>query len=129
MIKKQIKRSLRLRLKILATQSYTRGDLDPKKVESIARILKRSQLRQYLRAIKKLEESRKVVVVFSRFDDFKKEGLKKTFAKLYPDKKIVFEEDKSLIVGVKVINNDEIFEFNLNNTLDNLSSYIQETYD
>lgn len=121
MTKKQIKK--------IANKSYTRGSLDTKKVESIARLLKRSELKEYLRAIKALEERSKVVVILPRLDDLKREDVKKTFVKLFPNKRVMFEEDQSLMVGVKIINNDEIFEFNLNNTLDNLSSYIEESYD
>lgn len=116
-------------IKILAIKSYTRGNLDPKKVEGISKLLTRADLKNYLRALKTIEANKKVYVFVPSLEKFKKEDLKKAFGKMFPQKKIVYDEDSSLMVGIKVINNDQIFEFNLKNTLDDLSSYLENQYD
>jgi len=40
--------------------------------------------------------------------------------------RIEFLEDKSLIAGIKLIDNDNIYDFNLKNTFENLVSYINQ---
>ena len=48
---------------------------------------------------------------------------------LFPDKKIVRRIDPSLMVGVKIIENDMLYELNLKNTLEKLISQIENSYD
>ena len=43
---------------------------------------------------------------------------------IFPDKKIVLKEDKSLIAGIRIIDKDTIYDFNIKNTLENLVKYI-----
>ena len=121
MTKKQIKK--------LAIQSYTRNNLDAKKVSSIARFLKRGDLKDYLRALKSIEANKKVLVFIPNMESFSKSDLQKTFGKMFPNKKILYEEDPSLLLGVRVVNNDQIFEFSLKNNLEDLESFIENQYD
>lgn len=121
MTKKQIKK--------LASFSFIRNNLDSEKVNNIARFLKRSDLREYLRALKSIESRRKVVVLIPNLSQLKKSNLQKTFGKIFPGKKILYEEDLSLIAGVRVINNDQVFEFSLKNTLENLDTFLENQYD
>jgi F0F1-type ATP synthase delta subunit len=55
-----------------------------------------------------------------------KSGLAKEFKRIFPDKRLEFSEDKSLIAGLKLIDNDIIYDFNLKNTFENLVSYINQ---
>ena len=55
-----------------------------------------------------------------------KTNLSKELKKLFPDKNIKFFEDKSLIAGLKLIDNDNIYDFSLKNTFKNLVSYINQ---
>ena len=54
MTKKQIRN--------LATSSYTENQLDNKKVNRISKILNRSELKQYIKAVKIVEKSKTVTV-------------------------------------------------------------------
>lgn len=121
MTKKQIKK--------LANLSFTRNNLDANKVRRIARFLKRSDLKEYVRALKSIEANKKVHVLIPNLSQLKRSDLQKTFGKIFPDKKILYEEDPSLLVGVRVINNDQVFDFNLKNTLENLGSFVENQYD
>ena len=47
-------------------------------------------------------------------------------SKLFPEKSIQFKEDKSLIGGIKIIDNDLIYEANIKNTLENLVTFINQ---
>ena len=41
-------------------------------------------------------------------------------------KNIQLKEDKSLIAGIKIVDNDLIYESNVKNTLENLVSFIKQ---
>lgn len=103
--------------------------MDAKKVNSIARSLKRADLKEYLRALKTIEAQRKVLVFIPNLSEISKSDLQKTFGKIFPNKKVLYEEDPSLLLGVKVINNDQIFEFSLKNNLEDLNSFVENQYD
>lgn len=111
-------------IKKLAYLSYTKNTLDIKKVNKIANTLTRSELKEYIKAIKLLEKGGKIILLMPKITG--KESLLKEIKRIYPAKKILIKEDKSLIAGIRVIDNDTIFDFNLKNTLQNLVSYVNE---
>ncbi|MCL4354100.1 hypothetical protein M1349_01355 [Patescibacteria group bacterium] len=115
-------------IKSLVLQSYTKEVLDQKKVTRIAKLLKRSDLKSYIKALKGLEKEKTVTVVLPDIK-MKKKDLDKQFKLAFPNKSINYETDESLLVGVKIINNDLIYEFNLRDTLKRINSYIIERYD
>jgi len=111
------------KLKILVAESYKNDVLDSNKIYGIADLLTRSELKQYIGALKD-HENKKNVIVLTSF------CLKdKRFEKLFPNKKIVYKKDPSLMLGVKVVDNDNVYQFNLKNALDNIISYITKAYD
>lgn len=112
------------KINYLVSQSYKEDSLDVNKVNAIAALINRSSLKKYLSALKRKEKTNSVVIV-SPFDNGEKEVFKKTF----PNKKIVCRTDPSLITGVKIIDNDIVYELNLKNTLNSMIDHIQETYD
>lgn len=111
MNKKQIKQ--------LAIQSYTKDNLDSKKVRLIANRLTRSELRTYVKFLKSYENQKKVTVFTP-----KSVVNNRNFSKIFPNKKIVFETDPSLLVGLRVVDNDNVYELSLKNTLEDLKSHI-----
>jgi F0F1-type ATP synthase delta subunit len=114
MTKKQIRN--------LATASYTENQLDNKKVNRISKILTRSELKEYIKAVINLEKSKTVTVYSSKISAG--ESLKKDIGKLFQNKKIIIKEDKKLIAGIKIIDNDNVYDFSVRNNLKNLVSYI-----
>lgn len=109
-------------IKNLAVASYNGKLLDVKNVTRIAKMLSRGELKRYIKFLKALERSKTVKVIMS---DLKSKSLLiKELKNKFPNKKIEFSEDKSLIAGLKIIDNDNIYDFNLANTLENLVSYI-----
>ena len=111
-------------IKNLAMASYTNDALDGKKVNRIIKLLSRAQLKTYVTFLKHLEKSKSVKVIMSKLDT--KRGLTKDLQKIFPNKKLEFLEDKSLIAGLKLVDNDIIYDFNLKNTFENLVSYINQ---
>lgn len=112
-------------LKQLILISYKNGDLDNQNISQIADKLGRNDLKQYIKALKNAEKLRNVYIE-SPFEMSKEllAGIKNSF----PDKKIVGIKNESLLLGAKVIYNDDVFEMNLKNSLDGIVENI-ENYD
>lgn len=109
---------------LLALASYKGKNLDEKKVNTISSFLSRGDLKKYINALKNLENNKKLIVSTpSGSSDAK------SFEKLFPDKKIVFKRDPSLLLGISIIDNDIEYEFSLKNSLDKILTYIEKEYD
>ena len=108
-------------IKQLAVASYTNNKLDQTKVNKIIKNLSRLDLKKYIKAIKNLEKQ-KVVYVYSSIKLNKLNA--QEFKKIFAQKEIVFLEDKSLLAGIKVVNNDIVYENNLSNNFENLVNYL-----
>lgn len=101
-------------LKELVQASYTKDVLDSKKVEQIAKLLSRHDLKEYIRAIKLSEKARTIHLVLPKTSVYNKND----FAHLFNGKKVVVEEDPSLLLGVKVIDNDSVYDMTLKGNLE-----------
>jgi len=108
----------------LVAQSYKQNDLDEKKVNKIAALLSKSDLKRYINGLK-LQDMKKSLIVSTPINN---QDLKK-FQKLFPNKKIAFTKDPSLMLGIRIVDNDMVYEFTLKNTLHKIISYMQENYD
>lgn len=117
MNKKQIKQ--------LAAESYKGINLDPVKAEKISNLLKREDLKQYIKFLKDFERKNSVIVTLPKEPNTQDQ---KVFKNLFPDKKILYNVDKSLVLGARIIDNDIVYETSVKNTLDNLLNHIS-TYD
>ncbi|OGH06047.1 MAG: hypothetical protein A2W22_03940 [Candidatus Levybacteria bacterium RBG_16_35_11] len=118
----------RKQFKLLAQGSYTRGKLDVKKVKQIAKLLKPSQLRQYVKELKKIEEKKVIRVVVPNKEMISKNNIL-LIKSAYPKKTVLIEEDPKLILGIKLIDNDLIYDLNLRNNLENINEFIIDRYD
>jgi F0F1-type ATP synthase delta subunit len=116
-------------IKKIALASYTKNQLDSKKVKRIVSFLTRNNLKQYIKELKSLENQKTISIITPYSNKKTQTDIKNKFAKFYTDKKIVMNTDPSLILGVKIINNDLIYNLNLKDTLDNLNLHIKEQYD
>jgi hypothetical protein len=111
-------------IKKLALESYTKDKLDFKKVDRIVKHLGRSDLKLYIKAIKNYEGSRTVTLLLPSISD--KISFVKEIEKLFPNKKIIIKIDESLIAGIRIIDSDNVYDFNIQNTLENLVSYVNQ---
>lgn len=112
-------------LKQLVLISYKSGELDNTVVSQIADKLNREDLKQYIRALKMAEKLRNVYIE-SPFELSKK--LTASIKNTFPDKKIVSVKNPSLLVGTKIVYNDDVFEMSLKNSLEAIVENI-ENYD
>lgn len=108
----------------LVLESYSRNALDQKKVYKIASLISKSDLKKYINGLKLIEKKKNLIVStpFNNYDLAK-------FEKLFPNKKIILKKDPSLMLGVKIVDNDMVYEFTLRNSLDRIVSYIKQNYD
>lgn len=112
----------------LVKESYSGSNLDLKKVNKIQKFLKRADLKLYIRGVKNLESKKTVTVVVPN-EDNKKNIDEKIIKKMFPNKKINYKTNPSLVIGARIINEDRVFDFNLENSLGNILEYIEKQYD
>ena len=108
-------------IKQLALASYVNGKLNETRVNRISRNLSRAELKKYVKALIRLNQQQKVYVSVAKSI---KQIDKNLFEQLFPGKEIIVTEDKSLIAGIRIVDNDMIYEQSVKNNLDNLLSYI-----
>lgn len=113
-------------IKELVLASYTNGNLDPKRVERVTRLLNRTLLKKYIKALKNKETFNSVSVDSSYELD---ERDKKEFETVFPKKNLTFNIDPSMISGVKITNGDIIYEMSVRGALDQILEKIREDYD
>lgn len=112
----------------LVLESYTGEDLSAKKVEKLTEGISRKDLKMYIRALKNWERKTSVEILIP--DEKYKKNLNLNLIKsLFPKKKIKYNIDSTLITGVKIINQDMTYDFNLKNTLENIVENIRKQYD
>lgn len=114
MTKKEIKK--------LVLASYTKEKLDVKKVNKIIKFFTKSDLKKYINYLKLSEKSKNIIVEVSNLSE--KSKIMKEVKKMYPDKNISIKENKNIIAGIKITNNDIIYEANLKNNLENLVAFM-----
>lgn len=116
MTKKQIRN--------LVQASYSKNMLDIKRVNRIIKLLSRADLKEYIKGIKAFEYNKKISIFVPNLSIVG--DLKKELTKLFPNKIIEVKEDKTLLAGVKIIDDDDVYDFNLRNNLKNLVLYINQ---
>lgn len=110
-------------LALLVERSLTGNSLDDKKVTRIANQLSRKQLKVYIDGLKRWIQKNTVIVESARKVSKETQG---EYKALFKDKNVVFRINPSLIVGTKIIDNDNIYALNLQNTLANIQRHITQ---
>lgn len=109
----------RKEIKLIALKSFVKNNLDPKKVKLFSSKMTRKQLRDYIKYLKFYDARSKITVVVPDLDKIKKTDLK-VFTKFYSEKKVIFKEDPSLLLGVRIINNDLVYDLNLKDSFEDI---------
>ena len=104
-------------IKKLAEYSYTKNGLDRDKIAKITKKLKREDLKVYIKDLKTIE-AKKTVTITLPSDDGVRE-IKDHFTKIYPDKRLIFAIDPSLLSGVRIVDYDNEYELSLKGFLEN----------
>jgi hypothetical protein len=96
----------------LVEASYTKGQLDRKKVERVAKYLTRADLKKYIRGLKLVEKANTISLVLPDSKLYNKSLLGSV------KKQVKVLEDKSLLLGIKVIDNDTVYDMSLKSNID-----------
>ncbi len=113
-------------IKQLANASYTGKDLDQAKASRVVKLLNRKELKEYLRLLKKQEQQNSIRVESAYSLDSEQMTL---LQNLFPSKKMFYTRDASLLLGLRVIDNDIVYNFNLADSLKSIEKLIEENYD
>ena len=113
-------------IKKLAEQSFTTGNLDIKRIKRIIALLNKKQLKTFIKFLKKLENE-KVLWVFTPMDKVENK-ITERIKSMFPGKKIEYVKDPSLIVGLRIVDEDMVYEFNLGDSLDSMVTYLKRSY-
>jgi F0F1-type ATP synthase delta subunit len=112
---------MKKKLEELVQASYQDGKLDEVTVKRIADKLNRHMLKLYISLIKQAEKKKVVFVTTPKpLSGTDREKLKS----LFPKKKIIEEIDPSMIGGIKVVENDEAFDMDLNRTFHDIIRFV-----
>ena len=110
-------------IKKLVLASYSNKILDGKKVNKIVKLLTRAELKMYIKRLKIVEKEKTVIIVLPKISSKK---ATKEFQSIFPGKQVLLKEDRNLIAGIKIIDNDQVYESNIKNNLNNIISYISQ---
>ncbi len=113
-------------IKILAEKSYNnKGILDKTTATKIANRLSRADLKEYIKALRAIEQKNTVTVVLPS-PKAKNSDLEKEIRAKFAGKNISYEIDPELLAGIKIIDNDLIYNFNLKNTIERVINHINK---
>lgn len=110
----------------LVLLSYKNNQLDAKKVDEIAQSLNRRDLKAYIRALKLVEQQKKVYIALPNTNLYN--TTKREIQKVFSKKELVFTEDPSLLLGMRLVDNDMVYEMNLQNTLESILEDLSQQY-
>lgn len=110
----------------LVIASYTKNRLDEKKVEKIAHLLSKNDLKAYIRGLKLEEQKHKIYLALPTKTVYNK--ARKEFEETFEGKEIIFTEDPSLLLGLKVLDDDMLYEVSLAEKINQLTKSVEENY-
>lgn len=109
-------------IKKLALASYTKSNLDYSLVKKFIKSLNRSELKEYVKTLKNIENRKSVIVTVVDIS-FTSDVIKK-IKSIFKGKRVLIKEDKSLIAGIKISDYDMVYELSLKNKIDKIISFI-----
>lgn len=108
----------------LVDYSYSKGKLDENRVFTIAKTLSRRDLKVYIRALKLAEQKHKVYIAVAKRSVYNES--KKMFKGIFEGKEIILQEDPSLLLGARIVDNDIVYDFTLKERLESIADQIDE---
>jgi hypothetical protein len=112
------------KIKQLAVDSFTNNQIDESKAKKISRLLDKPSLREYIRVLKLIEQKKTIILMVPDDKIGNIAELGKKISKMYPDKRVLVKTDPELIAGVRIINNDLVYELSLQQILEDAVSKI-----
>ncbi len=111
-------------IKALVVASYKKDQLNESAIARIAKVLSRKDLKAYIRALKLEEKKRKIYIALPSKSVYNTS--KKSLEKIFKDKELVFQEDPTLLLGLKLVDNDTVYDMSLKNRLQTIQRGVSE---
>lgn len=115
-------------LKQLVDYSYADNKLKYENINKIVKVLKNNR-ELFKRFVKELKKKEKSLTVFIDIPMVNFVEFKSKFENIFPHRKIVWNIDPALILGVRIAEGDNVLEISLKNSLERLMSKIEQSYD
>ncbi len=109
-------------IKKLAQASYKDIELDQKAVDRIVAHLSKLELKVYIKELKYIEKSNTIMFEVPRDNT----ALENQLRDVFPGKKVQVTVNPALLLGMRVQDNDDVYEMSLKNTLNSMTDYITE---
>ena len=116
------KEVLKLEEKNQIRELYYEHGYSKSKIEKVTKHLKRSEVKEYIRDLKAIENKRTVTITIPQDQGISE--IKQMFTRIYPNKKIIVKIDPELITGIKVADYDNEYELSLQGMLEDSIEYI-----
>lgn len=113
-------------IKKLSQACYSHGSLNKKVVEMVSKKLSRRDLKRYIAALKRCEKKRTVTVSLPFLPETSEQ---KNIASSFPHKHVRFVNKPSLILGANIAQGDDLLEFSLTKSLDDIATFVTTPYD
>ncbi len=113
-------------LKQLVQISYEGNKLDQTKVDNIAHLLNRKDLRKYIKVLKAREKELTVELAIPNGTN-DAEYIKR-FQPLFADKKIRVTKDPNLLLGARITDNDIVYDLSLQSSMNQLQNFVEENF-
>ncbi|HEV2339382.1 MAG TPA: hypothetical protein VGT05_01285 [Patescibacteria group bacterium] len=109
----------------LVSVSFSKNQLDEKKVARIAHLLSRKDLKKYIRGLKLAEKKHNVYVATAAKNVYNTKEL----TVIFRNKQFVFTFDPSLLLGQRIVDDDMVYDVSLKSRLEHFLSQLTEDYD
>jgi F0F1-type ATP synthase delta subunit len=113
-------------LQKLLSQSYSNAVLDRNKTSLIAGQLKRSELKQFIKALRLNENANNVYVTLPSKPDT---NFSDNIHSLFPNKKVLYDINPSINPGIRITVGDLLYEVSLRDRIQKIITYIEQSYD
>lgn len=105
-------------IKRLLLESKTRGKLDINKIKKNITFLTRTELKEYLMLLREERGREKVVIQMPVDQRFVGKSLKSFFKRKFKNKELEFIENKALLGGIRIEDNDNVLDYSFKNILE-----------
>lgn len=116
------------KIKKLALKSFDENSLNEKIINIISGKLNKKNLKVYINELKRISD-RRIVKVYVPDRNILTDRMTQGLSRFFNNKQLKIIEEPDLIAGLRIVDNDLIYELNLRDSFENMIEYLKETYD
>ncbi|MEK7186571.1 MAG: hypothetical protein AAB675_04415 [Patescibacteria group bacterium] len=116
------------KIRKLAEITYVDREINRNILKKASLKLTKKELKIYIKSLKNIQKKIFLKVYVPSKKIFTIE-FRKSLEKFFENKELEVIEDPSLMAGLRIVDNDMIYELNLKDSMENMVDYLQKTYD